>query len=401
MPHFDILDAPPAATARLISSHLARLSSRNDALPPKQYLTRFHARTIPSIDVHGYVARILKYAPCGNECFLAVLVYLERLVPDEQRVLMRGYTGKRGNEGEDAVEGLREPKLMRVDSYNVHRLLIAGIVVAVKFLSDVFFTNRHMSKVGGLPVTELNSLELEFLTLHNFNLNVAPEEVQYCGDRLLELDALDSTALDTLFSSLQIPSSTANSLPSPAPPLPDSVNVPPALSYSPKPMKDAGHMSSVGGIGATPTSSPTPSKHTIAPPAEINSHAGAASIPAFMKEVYRFHSRGTVATHPWHPLHVLPATPMATSSLTIQTHAAQMQTYPQTYASPPTTPPRRPIFPSTAGVAICDIDTPAKKVFVDRKCWSATAKRRSEEDDDVPKKRRSADPTERSLKPLN
>jgi hypothetical protein len=34
-----------------------------------------------------------------------------------------------------------------IDSYNVHRLVIAGVTVASKFFSDVFYTNSRYAKV--------------------------------------------------------------------------------------------------------------------------------------------------------------------------------------------------------------------------------------------------------------
>lgn len=40
-------------------------------------------------------------------------------------------------------------------------------------------------QVGGLPVAELNALELEFLHLNDFSLNVTIEELQQYGDQLL------------------------------------------------------------------------------------------------------------------------------------------------------------------------------------------------------------------------
>jgi hypothetical protein len=40
--------------------------------------------------------------------------------------------------------------------------------------------------VGGLPVAELNSLELEFLHLNNFDLYISVEELQEYGDQLLK-----------------------------------------------------------------------------------------------------------------------------------------------------------------------------------------------------------------------
>ena len=32
-----------------------------------------------------------------------------------------------------------------IDSYNIHRLLVTAALVAIKFLSDVFYTNLHVS----------------------------------------------------------------------------------------------------------------------------------------------------------------------------------------------------------------------------------------------------------------
>ncbi|KAG0749511.1 hypothetical protein G6F57_000980 [Rhizopus arrhizus] len=58
-------------------------------------------------------------------------------------------------------------------------------MVASKLFSDVFFTNTRYAKVGGLPVSELNILELEFLALNNFSLFITIEELQQYGNQLL------------------------------------------------------------------------------------------------------------------------------------------------------------------------------------------------------------------------
>ncbi|KAF7728947.1 hypothetical protein EC973_005342 [Apophysomyces ossiformis] len=78
-----------------------------------------------------------------------------------------------------------------IDSYNIHRLIIAGVMVSSKFFSDVFYTNTRYAKVGGLPVSELNSLELEFLILNDFNLTVPICELQRYGDQLLKVGIME------------------------------------------------------------------------------------------------------------------------------------------------------------------------------------------------------------------
>ncbi|KAI9316785.1 cyclin-domain-containing protein [Dichotomocladium elegans] len=176
LPHFDLANHPPSDTIKMITCLLERITKTNDKLQQQQLATAnsndkqqllqqrsaytcFHARSIPSIDVYSYLTRILKYCPCTNECFLSLLVYFDRM--------SRNASG------------------LRIDSFNIHRLVIAGIMIASKFFSDIFFTNTRYAKVGGLPVAELNALELEFLHLNDFNLNVTIEELQQYGDQLL------------------------------------------------------------------------------------------------------------------------------------------------------------------------------------------------------------------------
>ncbi|KIW03348.1 hypothetical protein, variant [Verruconis gallopava] len=90
-----------------------------------------------------------------------------------------------------------------VDSYNIHRLVIAGVTCASKFFSDIFYTNSRYAKVGGLPLPELNHLELQFLLLNDFRLAVPLEEMEAYGTMLVEFYAREVLA-------------NQNSLPSPS-----------------------------------------------------------------------------------------------------------------------------------------------------------------------------------------
>ncbi|ORX50461.1 cyclin-domain-containing protein [Hesseltinella vesiculosa] len=201
--HFDLSLHPTKDTIKLITSLLEKVISVNDALHNKPYdingsstaseknyditahkphssYTCFHARSIPSISIQAYLSRILKYCPCANECFLAVLVYFDRMAK---------------------IELPARPAPLRIDSYNIHRFIITSVMVASKLFSDVFFTNTRYAKVGGLPVSELNVLEVEFLELNNYSLFVTVQEFQYYGDQLLQhslkehQDALDTVTL--------------------------------------------------------------------------------------------------------------------------------------------------------------------------------------------------------------
>lgn len=169
---FSLGTTPVDDTVRIVAAYLDDSTGYSQALVqqannPSAYerhasLTLFHARSVPIIDLAAYAARIAKYCPCNSEVFLALIVYLQ-LVLD--RCARRG-------------------QAFTVDPYSIHRLLVTGITVASKWFSDVFFTNSRYAKVGGLSVNELNELELQFLTLVDFDLNIHPEVLQAVGSDL-------------------------------------------------------------------------------------------------------------------------------------------------------------------------------------------------------------------------
>jgi len=102
-----------------------------------------------------------------------------------------------------------------VDSFNIHRLIISGVTCASKFFSDVFYTNSRYAKVcnytlpplsrqdemklmtrqvGGLPLVELNHLELQFLLLNDFRLAVPVEDLEAYATMLVEFYAREVVA---------------------------------------------------------------------------------------------------------------------------------------------------------------------------------------------------------------
>ncbi|SAM07966.1 hypothetical protein [Absidia glauca] len=183
--HYDLASHPAKDTIRLISFLLEKVISVNDTIfstcndisPDltvslasldrssfRNTYTCFHARSIPTISIQAYLIRILKYCPCTNECFLAILVYFDRMAKSAPPA---------------------RPEPLRIDSFNIHRLIISGVMIASKLFSDVFYTNARYAKVGGLTVSELNTLEIEFLALNEYKLFVTIEEFQYYGDQLL------------------------------------------------------------------------------------------------------------------------------------------------------------------------------------------------------------------------
>ncbi|KAI1074569.1 cyclin-domain-containing protein [Whalleya microplaca] len=221
--------------------------------PLSSSVLAFHGKNVPAITILSYLSRIHKYCPTTYEVFLSLLVYFDRmtervnnLVMEAEEVRrqsqaqarqtpkvakterpqsrstdteMRGDDSDGGDEADsdladDDVEGngterrnvdkrVREippppaaspATYFVVDSFNIHRLIIAGVTCASKFFSDVFYTNSRYAKVGGLPLAELNHLELQFLLLNDFRLAVAVEDLEAYATMLVEFYAREVVA---------------------------------------------------------------------------------------------------------------------------------------------------------------------------------------------------------------
>ncbi|XP_058104082.1 cyclin-U4-1 [Magnolia sinica] len=141
-----------------LSSLLQRVAESNDSNRPidDQRISVFHGLTMPTISVQSYLERIFKYANCSPSCFVVAYVYLDRFVQ-------------------------RQPSLP-INSFNVHRLLITSVMVAAKFMDDMYYNNAYYAKVGGISTVEMNFLEVDFLFGLSFHLNVTPTTFHsYCS----------------------------------------------------------------------------------------------------------------------------------------------------------------------------------------------------------------------------
>ncbi|KAG7349452.1 cyclin [Nitzschia inconspicua] len=135
---------------KVLAAVLERLVVTNAslALSDPGQITKFHALKPPGIGIEAYLERIHKYACCSNECFILALIYIDRLIQRNNFLLTE---------------------------LNVHRVVITSILLAAKFFDDAYYNNAYYSKVGGVMVSELNGLEVDFLFRINFSLHVQPD----------------------------------------------------------------------------------------------------------------------------------------------------------------------------------------------------------------------------------
>ena len=111
--------------------------------------TRFHSSRTPQISMWDYIKRIAKYSGCSPECFIINLILLDRYVASSE-----------------------VPLTFR----NVHRLTIACVLVTAKLRDDIYYSNAYYSSIGGVSNSEINTLELEFLTQIGWETWVEPAE---------------------------------------------------------------------------------------------------------------------------------------------------------------------------------------------------------------------------------
>ena len=143
------------AITRVLAAVLGKLVATNDSQEQTQQadyktggVTKFHALRPPSISIQDYLDRIFKYASCSCECFVLALIYIDRVIQRQNFV---------------------------INSLNVHRIIITSVMLSAKFFDDHYFKNAFYAKVGGVPCSEINVLEVEFLFLINFSLHVSPD----------------------------------------------------------------------------------------------------------------------------------------------------------------------------------------------------------------------------------
>ncbi|KAK0353077.1 Pho80p cyclin [Friedmanniomyces endolithicus] len=145
----------------LISNMLMELIRLNDQIPLRDgRLTRFHSRAPPGISVSDYLQRLIQHATLSPPIMLSMVYYIDRLC-----ALYPAFT---------------------INSLTVHRFLITAATVAAKGLSDSFWTNPTYARIGGIPVSELATLELEFLQKVHWKIVPKPEILEEYYRSLVE-----------------------------------------------------------------------------------------------------------------------------------------------------------------------------------------------------------------------
>jgi hypothetical protein len=211
MPVSDIIEMVAGLLTKITTTNDRQHDHLHRQIPPPEgtsglsqqttSVLAFHGKNVPSISILSYLSRIHKYCPTTYEVFLSLLVYFDRMTervnagpmlslrqanqqslermnppvpaaptnsatppsaPGPVQAATPPPSGSLGKHPEAPVQGGQPPSppqqdldadpynlshFFVVDSFNIHRLVIAGVTCASKFFSDVFYTNSRYAKV--------------------------------------------------------------------------------------------------------------------------------------------------------------------------------------------------------------------------------------------------------------
>lgn len=128
------------------------------ATPPPPSARIFDAVRLPSVSVKDYMRRLERYCCCTEECFVVSLIQMERIF--------------KCNPGFEVTE------------LNVHRFMLAAVIVATKFQDDDYYSNAYYSKCGGVSTDEMITLEAAFMELLKWRGHVSADDYEEGLERL-------------------------------------------------------------------------------------------------------------------------------------------------------------------------------------------------------------------------
>ena len=135
------------STIELISDLFINICEENKAKKCNKnvLLNFFTNKNIPSISIKDYLLRLSKHSRVNESTIILILIYIDRLCNMNNFLLTYN---------------------------NIHKLILAAFILAIKSNEDNYYHMIHYSKIGGVSLSELNYLESKFLILIGYNLFV-------------------------------------------------------------------------------------------------------------------------------------------------------------------------------------------------------------------------------------
>jgi len=137
----------------VVAYSLGNVVRANELLGVKHVLSVYDCTDcrIPSLSLTSYVERFTNFTTAPREVFVTAIAYIDRFLASN-------------------------PRGIELALCNVHRIFAVSFVVASKFVSDLYNSNKYYARVAGVSLEELNTLERAFLNDLGYNLFLTPEQ---------------------------------------------------------------------------------------------------------------------------------------------------------------------------------------------------------------------------------
>lgn len=126
----------------------------------QQQFRCFNSSVRPPFELNHYIRQLVSCANCSASTFIVMLVYLERV---QQRC-----------------------EYLQLTELNVHRVVLAALLAAIKWVDDEVCRNEAYASIGGVSAHELNRLELMFNQAADWTFFVPADVYRRYENGLLE-----------------------------------------------------------------------------------------------------------------------------------------------------------------------------------------------------------------------
>ena len=139
---------------KAISITLTTVLEENKKIPNLKEIIKnqnkmcFSSNSIPNISICDYLKRIQAYTLVEKNTLILSLIYIDRFC-------------KLGE--------------VTLTYYNIHRILFAAILIAIKYNEDTFYDNKFYAEIAGVKLSELNLIECNFIKLCGCKMFVSNE----------------------------------------------------------------------------------------------------------------------------------------------------------------------------------------------------------------------------------
>ena len=155
------------STIEIIADLLVNICEDNKTKKIKNsfLLKSFTNKNIPSISIKDYLLRLQKHSKVNESTIILILIYIDRVCNMNH---------------------------FMITYYNIHKLILVAFILAIKYNEDNYYSMNYYSKVGGISITELNNLELEYLIMIRYNLYIQTQLFEKYYNELMSLKNVDS-----------------------------------------------------------------------------------------------------------------------------------------------------------------------------------------------------------------